>query len=142
MNLKNSGDSTGFEPMTSAMPVQCSNQLNYEVTQLRVGQFVGLMFSGERNVVQSFHGKTSAQPFDNHWKRTTFFVLPIVPDLQIINHFALQKGNRTYEGYNRLTEIQPFNRIQPFNSSYCHRMNFTPFIWFLESIETLFYMLT
>ena len=25
MNLKNSGDSTGFEPMTSALPVQCSN---------------------------------------------------------------------------------------------------------------------
>ena len=23
-----SGDSTGFEPMTSAIPVQCSNQLN------------------------------------------------------------------------------------------------------------------
>ena len=35
MDLKNSGDSTGFEPMTSAMPVQCSNQLSYEVTQLR-----------------------------------------------------------------------------------------------------------
>ena len=48
---ENSGDSTGFEPMTSAMPVQCSNQLSYEVTQLRVGQFVGLMFSRERNVV-------------------------------------------------------------------------------------------
>ena len=45
MNLKNSGDSTGFEPMNSAMPVQCSNQLSYEVTQLRAGQFVGLMFS-------------------------------------------------------------------------------------------------
>ena len=30
MNLKNSGDSTGFEPMTSAMPVQCSNQLSYK----------------------------------------------------------------------------------------------------------------
>ena len=45
MNLKNSGDSTGFEPMTSAMPVQCSNQLSYEVTQWRAGQFVGLMFS-------------------------------------------------------------------------------------------------
>ena len=44
MNLKNSGDSTGFEPMTSAMPVQCSNQLSYEITQLRAGQFVGLMF--------------------------------------------------------------------------------------------------
>ena len=26
MNLKNSGDSTGFEPMTSAIAVQCSNQ--------------------------------------------------------------------------------------------------------------------
>ena len=33
MNLKNSGDSTGFEPMTSAMPVQCSHQLSYEVAQ-------------------------------------------------------------------------------------------------------------
>ena len=52
MNLKNSGDSTGFEPMTSAMPVQCSGQLSYEVTQLRAGQFVGLMFSHERNVVR------------------------------------------------------------------------------------------
>ena len=50
MNLKNSGDSTGFEPMTSAMPGQCSNQLSYEVTQWRAGQFVGLMFSRERNV--------------------------------------------------------------------------------------------
>ena len=27
MNLKNSGDSTGFEPMTSAMPVQCKARL-------------------------------------------------------------------------------------------------------------------
>ena len=52
MNLKNSGDSTGFEPMTSAMPVQCSNQLSYEVTQGRAGQFVGLMFSRERNVYE------------------------------------------------------------------------------------------
>ena len=51
MNLKNSGDSTGFEPMTSAMPVQCSNPLSYEVTQLRAGQFVGLMFSRERNIL-------------------------------------------------------------------------------------------
>ena len=50
MNLKNSGDSMGFEPMTSAMPVQCSNQLSYEGTQLRAAQFVGLMFSRERNV--------------------------------------------------------------------------------------------
>ena len=51
INLKNSGDSTGFEPMSSAMPVQCSKQLSYELTQLRADQFVGLMFSRERNVV-------------------------------------------------------------------------------------------
>ena len=56
MNLKNSGDSTGFEPMTSAMPVQCSNQLSYEVTQWRAGQFVGLMFSREREIVQQVRG--------------------------------------------------------------------------------------
>ena len=37
--------------MTSAMPVQCSNQLSYEVTQWRAGQFVGLMFSRDRNVI-------------------------------------------------------------------------------------------
>ena len=35
--------------MTSAMPLQCSNQLSYEVIQLRAGQLVGLMFSRERN---------------------------------------------------------------------------------------------
>ena len=55
MHLKNSGDSTGFEPVTSAMPVQCSNQLSYEVTQLKAGQFVGLMFSRERNVRTSYN---------------------------------------------------------------------------------------
>ena len=51
INLKNSGDSTRFEPMTSATLVQCSDQLSYEVTQWRAGQFVGLMFSRERNVI-------------------------------------------------------------------------------------------
>ena len=51
MNLKNSSDSTGLEPMTSTMPVQYPNQLSYEVTQLKAGQFVELMFSRERNVV-------------------------------------------------------------------------------------------
>ena len=53
MNLKNSGDSTGFEPMTSAMPVQCSNQLSYEVTQLTAGQFVGLAEVMGSNPVES-----------------------------------------------------------------------------------------
>ena len=38
MNLKNSGDSTGFEPMTSAMPVQCS------ATELRSHNLLGLCF--------------------------------------------------------------------------------------------------
>ena len=52
MNLKNSGDSTGFEPMTSATPVQCSNQLSYEVTQWRAGQFDGLMVYRERNAYE------------------------------------------------------------------------------------------
>ena len=42
MNLRNSGASTGFEPITSAMPVQCSNQLSYEVTQMGAGHFVAL----------------------------------------------------------------------------------------------------
>ena len=44
MNLKNSGDSTGFEPMTSAMPVQCTNQLNYEVIQWRQVNLLGSCF--------------------------------------------------------------------------------------------------
>ena len=62
MNLKKSGDSTGFEPMTSAMPVQCSNQLNYEVTQLKVVKYrTSYHFSFTRH---SFHGKTWAQQID------------------------------------------------------------------------------
>ena len=61
MNLKNSGDSTGFEPMTSAMPVQCSNQLSYEVTQWRAGQFVGLMFSRERNSIPEVMGSNPVE---------------------------------------------------------------------------------
>ena len=40
-----------LEPMTSAITVQCSNQLSYEVTQLKARQSFGLMFSRERNVV-------------------------------------------------------------------------------------------
>ena len=44
MNLKNSGDSTGFEPMTSAMPVQCSNQLSYEVTSEEQVNLLGSCF--------------------------------------------------------------------------------------------------
>ena len=46
---KGSGDFAGFEPTTSAMPVKYSYQLSYEGTQLsRIGQFVGIMFSCER----------------------------------------------------------------------------------------------
>ena len=37
---------------SAVTPVQCSNQLSYEVTQWRAGQFVGLMFSHERNVYE------------------------------------------------------------------------------------------
>ena len=35
--------STGFEPMTSVMPVQCFYQLSYAATQMSGGQFVGFM---------------------------------------------------------------------------------------------------
>lgn len=35
--------------MTSAMPVQFSNQMSYEATQMKAGQFIGLMCSRERN---------------------------------------------------------------------------------------------
>ena len=41
--------STGFAPMTSVMPVQCSDQLSYEVIQTWAGQFFGIMCSLERN---------------------------------------------------------------------------------------------
>ena len=38
-----------FEPMTSVMLVQGSNEWSYEATQMWAGQFVGLMCSRERN---------------------------------------------------------------------------------------------
>ena len=47
MNLKNF-DTTGLEPMTSAMPVQCSNQLSYEITQLRGHNRRGRRFESRR----------------------------------------------------------------------------------------------
>ena len=67
MNLKNSGDSTGFEPMTSAMPVQCSNQLSYEVTQWRAAQFAGPMkehmtfLSWENMITVTIYSPSSSQ---------------------------------------------------------------------------------
>ena len=83
MNLKNSGDSTGFEPMTSAMPVQCSNQLSYKVTQLRAGQLVGFMFSRERNVI---------------WKKC-YMKSGVIIVLMIINNVLIKRrrnnGGRT-----------------------------------------------
>ena len=41
--------SMGFKPMTCELPVQCSDPLSYETTQMWAGQFVGLMCSCERN---------------------------------------------------------------------------------------------
>ena len=87
MTLKNSGDSTGFEPMTSAMPVQCSNQLSYQVTQLgetwaqqidllsteikwrydlrsTLPQLKGMLWKHISFIRHSFHGKTWAQQID------------------------------------------------------------------------------
>ena len=46
VHLKNvQVSSKGFALMTSLMPVQCSNQLSYEATQMWAAQFVGLMCS-------------------------------------------------------------------------------------------------
>ena len=53
MNLKNF-DTMGFEPMTSAMPVQCSNQLSYEVTQLRGHNRRGHGFESRRVIQKIF----------------------------------------------------------------------------------------
>ena len=91
MNLKNSGDSTGFEPMTSVMPVQCANQLSYEVTQVRAGHLVRiplghLNFSGSwdnclncpasARIISSLDSVedkitefANAQNFDSVWSR-------------------------------------------------------------------------
>ena len=44
INLKNLPVNKRDSPTTSAMPVQCSYHLSYEATQLRAGQFVGLIF--------------------------------------------------------------------------------------------------
>ena len=59
--------------MTSAMPVQCSNQLSYEVTQLRAGQFVGLMFSRERKVMyDTSSSRFTATALDEEYVSTSF----------------------------------------------------------------------
>jgi len=50
MNLKNSGDSTGFEPMTSAMPVQCSNfvkQKHYRNKNIQQQKFDSMILFGD-----------------------------------------------------------------------------------------------
>ena len=41
--------STGFEPMTSEMPEQYSDQLSFEATKMWEGQFVRFMCYRERN---------------------------------------------------------------------------------------------
>jgi len=51
MNLGGSGDSAGFEPVASAMPVRCSGRLGCGVAQLGAGRFVGLVFSRGGGVV-------------------------------------------------------------------------------------------
>ena len=57
MNLKNSGDSTGFEPMTSAMPVQSRSicwahvfpwkEMLYEVRYLKSSEDMILSHAGQ-----------------------------------------------------------------------------------------------
>ena len=117
MNLKNSGDSTGFEPMTSAMPVQCSNQLSYEVTQLRAGQFVGLMFSRERNVVwKKYYMKCGV------WKSTEDMILALAGQFKQLSHepekFRWLNGIRTHDLF--FYSIIAFSLLFPKSGrSYC-----------------------
>ena len=100
MNLKNSGDSTGFEPMTSAMPVQCSNQLSYEVTQLRAGQFVGLMFCRERNVVwKKCYMKCGV------WNQTKIWSSPLLDNLS--NCLMNMKNSGDSTGCEPMTSAMP-----------------------------------
>ena len=62
--------STGFEPMTSAMPGQCSHQLSFEATKMwRAGQFVGLICSHERNDEWKF----VKWDWDVSWRNDNFF---------------------------------------------------------------------
>ena len=68
MNLKNSGDSTEFEPMTSAMPVQCSNQLSYEFSHTVESRSIRFKHRTAYNISfiwHSFHVKTWAQRIDH-----------------------------------------------------------------------------
>ena len=93
MNLKNSGDSTGFEPMTSAMPVQCSHQLSYEVTQWRAGQFVGLMFSRERNVIWKNVICSAYNILPHHTVGST-----VITAIQLVEHRTdVRAGGRGFE---------------------------------------------
>lgn len=48
--------STGFQPMTSVMLVQCSHLQICEATQMRAGQFVGLVFLWKEWVKDSARG--------------------------------------------------------------------------------------
>lgn len=57
--------SWGFGPMTSAMLMQCSNQLGYGVTQTWAGQFVGLMCSAWREWSRGLG-------FESHWRHLKF----------------------------------------------------------------------
>ena len=45
-----SHDLVGLKPTTSAMPVQCSHQLSYKVTQPRAGQPLGPMPSADNTL--------------------------------------------------------------------------------------------
>ena len=110
MNLKNSCDSTGFEPMTSAMPVQCSHQLSYEVTQWRAGQFVGLMFSRERNVyfIYSCSKRSSfALKRSNSWGFTCCMISGQNMDSSdFMLAFSLQHHIPHYEAVSRFKKIR------------------------------------
>ena len=125
MNLKNSGDSTGFEPMTFAMPMQCSNQLSYEVTLWRAGQFVGFMFSRERNVIWK-----ECYMQCGVWNKMKIWSSHLLDNLSncLMNSLSSRKGNNS----NKLLDL-PKAGVNIVSWNICHISNK------LDSMEILIY---
>ena len=96
--------SRGFEPMTSVMPVQCSYELSYKVTQMWAGQFVGLMCSCERN---------------DYWKKCLWSVVERWIE-EVIFTLAGQSELLSHEHLITFRYLQSDSNPGPSNESFYH----------------------
>ena len=128
--------STGFAPMTSVMPVQCSDQLSYEVIQTWAGQIFGIMCSLERNefkhepnkltcshlsgfiaqLVRALHRHHWGHGFKFHWRLLNFSDAHVKQSLRLSSkcedHFFNSSLNHTSQIFlSLLTEIIFYNTI-------------------------------